>query len=78
VSDIPIIGAPPKELTYPNATMQFMQNGSGAMLVVQLGPVTSINHFFDAASMDGIVAQWRDVKKQTALIMRAVQNSRNV
>jgi hypothetical protein len=50
----------------------------GALLTIQLGPATSINQFIDAPSMDGIVKQWQAQKVQTAMVMKAVENSRNV
>jgi hypothetical protein len=76
MTDIPLIGAKPEQPTFPSLNVQWLPNG--ALFAMQLGPTLSINQFVDAASMDAITQGWKQHKQQAALIMQAVQNSRNL
>lgn len=73
MSNIPIIGAQ-EQPTFPQIGCTITPQGM--IVIIQLGPTTTIQQFIDAPSMDGIVKQWQVQKVQAATIMRAVENSR--
>jgi hypothetical protein len=73
-SSIPLIGAP-QQLQFPQIGLNIVPQGM--VVSIQLGPTTSITQVIDASTMDQVVAEWRDQRKNAQDILHTVQATKN-
>ncbi len=73
-TQIPIIGAHQQQPTYPQVNLNLTPQGLN--VTIQIGPTTAIVQFIDAGTMDQVAKQWRESRKHSDDLLRAVQSSK--
>ena len=73
-SQIPFIGAPQQQPTYPQVNLSLVPQGMS--IQIALGPTTVISQLIDAGTMDQIAVEWRKSRRSAEDLLRVVQSSK--
>jgi hypothetical protein len=71
---MPINGNLQQLPTFPQINLNIIPQGMS--ITIALGPTTAISQLIDASTMDEVTKAWRDSRKTTHDIIRAVQSSK--